>query len=88
MNISPMMLQSGKTYLVKIRDGRTVRRIFKWRETRFGRIPCYVFTSKLVGDIKGAYNPATKELTLSGKRIPVSEVSVPAYDLTSVSEVA
>lgn len=80
-------LQPGKTYHVKIRGGRTVRRIFKWRETRLGCIPCFVFTSRLSGEVRGSYNPSSKELTLSGKRIPASEVSVPAYDLLSICEV-
>lgn len=79
-------MQPGKTYHVKIRGGRTVKRIFKYTEKRYDSILCYVFTSRLFGEVKGSYNHATKELTLSGKHVPLSEVSVPEYDLILVRE--
>lgn len=80
-------LQPGSAYYIKIRGGRTVKRIFKHTEKRFGDIICYVFTSRLSGEVRGSYNPATEEITLSGKRVPLSEVSVPEYDLILVREV-
>ena len=74
-------------YLVKIKGGqRTVRRIFLWTEKRFGEIPCGVFTSQVA-----AKHPArvtdTGTVAISrsgvsgGGRLPVSEVSIPHYDI-------
>ena len=63
------------------------RRIFKWHEKRFGDIPCCVFTSRANPDVRGEWNPLKKSLTLTGRRLPTSEISIPFYDLESVDEI-
>ena len=75
-------LKSGNAYLVKIRgQSMQVRRIFKWTETRFGSIPCAVFTAKVHSDVRGQWDPARKTLRLTGSRLPAQELSVPHYDI-------
>ena len=81
-------LQPGKTYEVKIKGGRTAKRIFKYTEKRFGFVTCHVFTSKITGEVTASYDQATETLTLSGKQLPTSEISIPEYDLLLVREVA
>jgi hypothetical protein len=83
-------LEPGKAYLVSHREspdiGRTqvtrkVRRIFKGLEKRFGAIPCAIFTAKVDKATSASYNKETCTLTISGKRLPISEVSIPHYDI-------
>ncbi len=76
------LLKNGKAYLVKIRGQSVkVRRIFKWTETRFGSIPCAVFTAKARKDVRGHWDPARRTLSLTGSRLPAQELSVPHYDI-------
>ena len=76
-------LTSGTIYQVLIRgQKRRTRRVFKWNEKRFRKIPCLVFTSPVPRGMQAAWNPETKTLSLRGaRRFPDAEVSVPHYDL-------
>lgn len=74
-------LKPGKAYRVVIRgQKRMMRRIFKWGETRFGGIRCYVFTSPANKSVTATGDGKTLSMT-GGRRLPASEVSVPHYDL-------
>lgn len=84
--------QPGKAYFVAHRErapdgaprvSRAILRIFKGMERRFGEIPCAVFTSRIDPSTTATYDAETKTLSLSGKRIPQSEMSVPHYDIVS-----
>jgi hypothetical protein len=91
MNTSAMhQFEPGKAYFVAHRDHTVegvprvsprVLRIFKGMEQRFGDIPCAIFTAKVTRGTTATYDEATKTLTISGKRVPRSEVSVPHYDI-------
>lgn len=83
-------LKTGKIYAVRHRNfdksvSRRTRRAFIGMESRFGGIPCAVFTSRL---------PKKGHVELSGDKIifdgccPLSEISVPVYDLLEAREVA
>jgi len=77
-------LEPAKKYRVRHREnGKIVSaiRIFKWPSVRFGNIPCGVFTSRVDKNVTAQYNKEEKTLTISGKRIPRQEVSIPIYDL-------
>lgn len=77
-----LALERGKAYRVKIKGQRnTVRRIFKYAERRFGDLQCFVFTSRVDAVVSATVDGDA--LTLRGKRLPSSEVSVPHYDLES-----
>ena len=79
-------LEPAKRYKVTHREGeKTIKatRIFKWPETRFGKILCFVFTSRVDKSVSATF--ANNKLTISGRRIPQQEVSIPIYDLISVS---
>jgi len=83
------MLRSGTRYRVKIvGHQRSAIRIFKWLETRLASIPCAVFTSPVKPDVSAAWDPEKKTLSLSGKKLPASEVSVPHYDIDWVEPIA
>ena len=58
------------------------RRVYKGEERRFGKILCYVFSSKVDKDV--TCKVTSEGLEWSGKRIPASEISIPYYDLLSV----
>ena len=82
----------GQAYLVshllrtdsdKPKATRKVRRIFKGMESRFGGILCAVFTSQVDKSTSATYDKESATLTLSGKRLPQSEVSIPHFDLAS-----
>ena len=88
--MSPSLsLTPGTIYRVKIKgQSRAPRRVFKWTEKRptFG-MKCFVFTAPVAADFRASWDPRAKSLTLSGKRVPRSEVSVPHYDLESCEPV-
>ena len=74
--------EAGTVCNVLIRGQKNIRRrIYKWPETRFGSIPCHVFTSPCRKDVRAVYDPVSKSLTISGSRVPASEVPVPEYDI-------
>ena len=79
-------LKPAKRYKVTHRSnsGKPIKatRIFKWMETRFGKIPCFVFTSKVNKDVVAEYIGNT--LRITGKRLPQQEISIPIYDLITV----
>jgi hypothetical protein len=84
--------EPGKTYLVSHRETsspgetrvtRKVRRIFKGMEKRFGEIACAVFTSKVDKGTSASFDKETSTLTIRGKRVPHSEVSIPHYDIAT-----
>ncbi len=82
--MSPSILKTlnpGMPYRVRIKGGRRSIRIFKWSETRqpFG-ILCAVFTSRVQGPLQVTVVDR-RTLRFSGRHIPVSELSVPHYDL-------
>lgn len=69
---------------LKHKPGRLARRVFKWTEKRFGEILCYVFSSPCRADVKVKVETMQDNaihLTISGPKVPCSEVSVPHYDL-------
>ncbi|KKN59790.1 hypothetical protein LCGC14_0538800 [marine sediment metagenome] len=78
-------LVPARRYKVTHRDntGKVTKatRIFKWTENRFGSILCFVFTSRVNKDVVASF--ANDTLTISGRRIPSSELSIPIYDLIS-----
>ncbi len=85
-------LLSGVAYLVKMTgESRASRRIFKWKEKRVfpaGKgaplmIPCFVFTTRVAASVCGSWDAAKKELSLTGRRVPSREVSIPFYDVIS-----
>jgi hypothetical protein len=88
--MSPTLpLKPATRYRVKIKgQARAFVRIFKWSEKRrtFG-MKCFVFTAPVAADVVATWNAAKESLTLSGKRVPRSEVSVPHYDLLSCEPV-
>ena len=84
--------EPGKSYFVAHREQNAkgiarvtpkVLRIFKGMEARLGEIPCAVFTSRVDRNTSGSYDPEKRTLTLSGKRLPRSELSIPHYDIMS-----
>jgi hypothetical protein len=91
MNPSAMhQFQPGKAYLVahrvtsdsgELRVTRKVRRIFKGMEKRFGEITCAVFTARVDKDASAFFNKKNGTMTISGKRVPQSEVSIPHYEI-------
>ena len=75
-------LKNGHVVLVKIKGQRNImRRVFKWTEKRFGEITCYVFTAPVRRGVRVTWNAAESSLSISGPRVPASEVSVPHYDI-------
>lgn len=74
-------LESGKKYRVKHKGGKSTLRVFKWTEKRFGEILCYVFTSRVSPDLSAQLNAVTGEISLSGRKVPVTEISIPHYEL-------
>lgn len=75
-------LQSGTICNVLIRGQQRIRRrVFKWREQRFTDIPCFVFSAPVAQNVRATYHEESKRLTISGHPIPLSEVSVPRYDV-------
>jgi len=83
-------LQPGKAYNVIQRHSTAdrpqsikVRRIFKGLENRFGSIPCAVFTARVGKDVSATFDAASKTLSMSGKRLPQQDVSIPHYDIAS-----
>lgn len=88
--------EKGQAYLVTHRQRgangqaavtRATRRIFKGLESRFGEIPCAVFTARVDPTTSAIYDEVTGTLALRGKRVPRSEVSIPHYDLETVESV-
>jgi hypothetical protein len=88
--------EKGQTYLVSHRqlgaNGqpeviRKTRRIFKGLESRFGTVPCAVFTTRVGPATSATYDEVTGMLSISGKRVPRSEVSIPHYNLETVESV-
>ena len=59
----------------------TATRVFKWMETRFESIPCFVFSSKVDRNVEAWFED--NKLYMRGKRLPQSELSIPIYDLLS-----
>jgi hypothetical protein len=77
-------LKSGTIYRVEIKGmRRKVRRIFKWVEERFDDLSCGVFSARVVGPVSVSWNAKTKSLSMQGRHLPTSEVSVPHYDIVS-----
>lgn len=84
-------LQPAQTYVVvhktadndgKATQSKAVRRVFKGIETRFGAIPCAIFTSKVGRNVTAQIED--EMLVISGRKVPRSEISIPHYDLVSV----
>lgn len=82
--------EPGKSYFVAHREHNAkgiarvspkVLRIFKGMETRLGEIPCAIFTTRVDRSTTGSYDQEKRTLTLSGKRLPRSELSIPHYDI-------
>lgn len=81
-------LEPAKRYKIKHREGKrtiTATRIFKWIDTRFGSIPCFVFTSRVNKDVKARFE--NNKLYISGRRIPQQELSIPLYDLLEITAI-
>ena len=78
-------LKNGKKYKVTHRASggkiATANRIFKWEENRFGSMLCLVFTSRVNKSVKAIYNEKEGSLSMSGTRLPCSELSIPYYNL-------
>ena len=76
-------LEPAKRYRVTHRDndGRqiTATRLYKWHEVRFGDILCFVFTSRVNKDVEASFSD--NKITMRGKRLPMTELSIPLYDL-------
>ena len=82
MKLNLETIPRGTICNVLIKGQRNIRRrVFKWPEMRFGEIRCYLFSAPCARDVRAEYDPHEKSLTISGKRVPASEVSVPHYDL-------
>jgi hypothetical protein len=80
-------LEPAKRYKIKHCEGNKIinaTRIFKWMESRFESIPCFVFTSKVDKSVKARFED--NMLYISGRRIPKQEVSIPLYDLLEIKE--
>ena len=79
-------LEPAKRYKITHKDntGKTITatRIFKWMETRFGDIPCFVFTSRVDKSVSAEFSDNT--LRMAGKRLPAQEISIPIYDLITI----
>jgi hypothetical protein len=82
-----MNLTQGAKYRVthKGSTGKVTRalRVFKWEESRFGSIRCWVFTSRVSRDVRATFDAETQTLSMSGRRLPAQELSIPYYDLIS-----
>jgi len=82
-------LIKGKPYMVKLKTGDRVRRIFKYEETGILEIKRFVFTSRVP---RGTYAEVEEKedgtyFTWKNfkKKFPAQEISVPYYDLVSVT---
>jgi len=76
------VLQTGSHYFVKhINSKKSVHRIYKYSERRFGNILCFVFSSKT--NHKTNLIKKTDGYYWQGENIPNSEISIPYYDLIS-----
>ena len=81
-----MKLQPGRRYRVRtMQQRKTVERIYKWPELRFGDIPCHVFTAKAAPDVVGTWDEQSQQLSLCGRKVPASELSIPEYDLAEAT---
>ena len=78
-------MESGKKYRVEHKDieGNKIKatRIFKWCETRFDTITCFVFTTKINKSVTASWDGETLKIT--GKRLPAQELSIPYYQIVS-----
>jgi hypothetical protein len=75
-------LKNGQVCLVGIRgQNRIMRRVFKWREKRFGAIECLIFSAPIRRNVRVKWDAVKRSLTIAGPRVPSSEISVPHYDL-------
>lgn len=76
-----MSLENGKIYQVKIRGNkRSVKRIFLYSEKRFNSIDCFVFTSRVLGEIETRLSE-NGCVIMRGRNLPAQEISIPSYDL-------
>lgn len=73
-------LQPGQRYRVRAKGHRTHTRIFLYHETRFGNIPCAVFSAQVRGPLD-VQVLAPGRIRYNGSTPPRSELSVPHYDL-------
>lgn len=79
-----MRLNPGSRYRVRTHNQRkTVERIYKWPETRLGSIPCHVFTARVASDVSASWDGT--RLTITGSKVPRSELSIPEYDLAEAT---
>ena len=85
-------MKNGGIYLVTHKDinGKIhkAKRIFKWTEKNGFGINCYVFTARIRGNIAVKWNASKKQLTMTGRHRPASEIVIPYYCLVEIKEVA
>lgn len=82
-------LKIGTIYFVRHRNNdktfsRRTRRVYKGIESRFGELPCCVFSSRL--PIKATVEVDGDNLIYS-HHVPTGEISIPLYDLVEVKGV-
>ncbi len=83
-------LQRGTIYKVTHVDidgsRHKVRRVYYGNEERFNAIPCFVFSSRLTRQTTVSCDPISNKLTMSGKTVPKSEMSIPGYCIKEIEK--
>lgn len=89
--IDSATLIKGQPYMVKHFNGnKTVRRVYRGTEQRFGNIECLVFTSKVgknvFAEVQENPNGVTFWKWRNTQTVPAQDVSIPYYDVVTIQK--
>ena len=83
------LLQRGNIYKVTHIDIdgnlHNVKRVYYGNEKRFKTITCFVFSSRITKRTTVNYDPINNKLTMSGRTVPKSELSIPGYCIKQIT---